>query len=140
MNFNCHETTEQIKADEGLNLKPYFCTANKLTIGYGRNIEQNGITQCEAEYLLKNDVNECYLALKNKFNWFNQLNAARKSVLVNMVFNLGLPTFLQFKKMIAAIENKDFSEAANQMLNSRWAQQVGKRAQRLAKQMKHCEQ
>ena len=48
--------TEQIIRHEGFRNKPYKCTANKLTIGYGRNIEDNGITKTEASVLLKNDI------------------------------------------------------------------------------------
>jgi len=135
--MNLKSTIEQIKADEGLKLKPYFCTANKLTIGYGRNIEQNGISELEAELLLSNDVHRSNQTLMANFTWFSKLDNARKSVLINMLFNLGLPTFLQFKKMLAAIESKDFSEAANQMRNSKWAKQVGKRAERLAIEMEY---
>jgi lysozyme len=52
-----------------------------------------------------------------------------------MIFNIGMPRFKQFKKMIAALEEGDWSEAANQMMDSKWAKQVGKRAERLRDMM-----
>jgi lysozyme len=55
--------------------------------------------------------------------------------MINMAFNLGFAGMMKFKKMIAAIEKKDFEQAATEMLNSRWADQVGERADRLAKMM-----
>jgi lysozyme len=55
--------------------------------------------------------------------------------LVDMGFNLGVPRLMKFKRMWEAIEREDFEWAASEMLNSRWANQVGGRADRLAKVM-----
>ena len=129
------QTIDQIKTDEGFRSKPYQCTAGKTTIGYGRNIEDNGITKSEAETLLLNDVKTVQIELLNNFNWFNGLNGARQGVLINMAFNLGLPRLMKFKKMLGALSDNDFYEASKQMLDSRWAVQVGDRANRLAKQI-----
>jgi lysozyme len=59
--------------------------------------------------------------------------------LVDMGFNLGIPRLMKFKKMWEAIERQDFEWAAAEMLNSRWAKQVGKRADNLSKTMEHGE-
>lgn len=128
-------TIDQIKADEGFKSKPYRCTAGKTTIGYGRNIEDNGITKSEAETLLLNDVKTVQVELLNKFDWFAKLNGTRQGVLINMAFNLGLPRLMKFKKMLSALSGGDYQEASIQMLDSRWAVQVGDRANRLAKQI-----
>lgn len=129
------KTIEQIKTDEGFRSKPYQCTAGKTTIGYGRNIEDNGITESEAENLLLNDVKTAQIELLNAFDWFSKLNGARQGVLINMAFNLGLPRLKKFKKMLSALAENDYHEASKQMLDSRWAVQVGDRANRLAKQI-----
>ena len=129
-------TVEQIKLDEGLRLKPYQCTASKVTIGYGRNIEDNGITEEEAEFLLLNDIKSTQEELLASFEWFVMLSATKQGVLINMCFNLGLTRFRQFKKMISAIEIGDYDEAAEQMLDSKWARQVGNRAIRLSNAMR----
>lgn len=124
-----------LRNDEGLRLKPYHCTADKLTIGYGRNLEDRGISENEAEVLLANDVSEIHEDLSEIYDFFNTLTPTRQAVLISMAFNLGLNGLNKFRKMIKAIEDNDYAEAASQMLDSRWANQVGKRAQRLSRLM-----
>tara|TARA_R110000782_G_scaffold113294_1_gene203301 strand:+ start:361 stop:765 length:405 start_codon:yes stop_codon:yes gene_type:complete len=118
-----------VKFHEGLELKPYLDSSavGILTIGYGRNLEDRGITKEEAEMLLLNDL---AISTKEgkKFHFYSHLSSARQDVIVEMIFNLGLTRFKKFKKTIKAIENKDFSSAADEMLNSKWAGQVGQRA------------
>jgi lysozyme len=129
---------ETLVRHEGLKLKPYRCTANKLTIGVGRNIEDNGITEDEALYLLNNDIKRCVKELENIFGkkvWYN-LSKIRQEVLINMLFNLGKSRFTKFKKMIKAINNEDYTEASIQMEDSRWYKQVGNRAKELVSSMK----
>jgi lysozyme len=117
---------------EGLRLKPYHDTRNKLTIGIGRNLDDVGITREEALMLLDNDITRVRREVKRAFPWFSRLNQARKDVVLNMVFNLGLSGFRRFRKTIAAIETRDWEEAGREMLDSRWAKQVGRRARELA--------
>ena len=127
---------DQIKLDEGFRSKPYKCTANKLTIGYGRNIEDNGITESEAESLLLSDVKNTQIELLAKFEWFSMLKGSRQGVLINMCFNLGMPRLLKFKKMLAALSDHNYNEAAKQMLDSKWSRQVGDRSARLSNTMR----
>lgn len=127
---------ERIKQHEGFRGKPYRCTAGKLTIGYGRNIEDNGITEAEASFLLDNDLKRCEAECRQAFSWFDNLDDIRQGVIVEMDFNLGLKKFLSFKKMLAACEKKDYELATREMLDSLWARQVGQRAKILADLMK----
>ncbi|MCE7657278.1 glycoside hydrolase family protein [Vibrio fluvialis] len=127
--------TQLIKKHEGLRLKPYRCSNQKLTIGYGRNLQDNGISQQEAENLLQHDLDAAVKEAET-LPYFASLNKARQAVIVDMIFNLGLPRFGMFKKMIAAIEQQLWHVAANEMLNSRWARQVGKRAKTLSEMMR----
>jgi lysozyme len=91
----------------------------------------------EAEYLLENDIQDSiYEASKFLGATFDVLSVDRQSVVVNMVFNMGIVRFSGFKKMVAALEGHDYNEAAAQMLDSKWARQVGNRATRLAKIMR----
>jgi|TARA_R100001163_G_scaffold5922_1_gene6836 lysozyme len=109
-----------------------------LTIGYGRLIDERlggGISQEEAEYLLTNDIQNCIKILSAQIETFNELSETRKIVLINMYFNLGNRLF-KFNNMLHAIHEKDFEEAANQMLDSKWAKQVKGRANELASMMK----
>ena len=122
---------EELKRDEGVRFYPYRCSANKLTIGIGRNIEERGISEDEAEYLLENDLTMCIEEVESVFTWYYSLTSNRKRAIINMVFNLGLTKLLKFKKFIAAMEAHDYKEAGKEMLDSRWAKQVGNRADRL---------
>ena len=128
--------TDRVKMHEGLRLKPYRCTSGKLTIGYGRNIEDNGITEAEASFLLSEDLKRCEAECKNAFPWFGKLNKTRQGIIVELDFNLGLKRLQGFKKMIAACEQGNYKQAACEMLDSLWARQVGQRAETLAKLMK----
>ena len=113
-----------IKQHEGLRLKPYKCTANKLTIGYGRNLEDRGITQKEADVLLINDIYLCYQELEC-FSWFPDLDNVRQMAIVDLCFNMGLPTLLTFRKALAAMAEGLYAKAAEEFLDSKWAGQVG---------------
>lgn len=128
----------QLMQDEGLRLKPYRCTEDKLTIGVGRNLEDRGITEDEARYLLANDVDDV-LGQLAQVRIFHQQNTARQAVLANMTFQLGFAGVLAFRRMWAALDAEDFDQAAEEMLDSRWAIQTPNRAQRLAAIMREGE-
>ncbi|WP_018694354.1 glycoside hydrolase family protein [Algicola sagamiensis] len=126
---------EQLKRHEAFRPDVYLCTAGKPTIGYGRNLEANPITPEEAEVWLRKDLEVIQLELKRHFN-YTRLNDARAAVLINMAYNLGVPRLKGFKKMFAALEDGFFEKAAKEMLDSRWATQVGNRALELSEQMR----
>jgi lysozyme len=136
------ELTKQLKLDEGKVVnhegchKPYKDSVGKLTIGYGRNLDDDGISQGEAEIMLWNDINIAQHSLQVSLPWVTQLSEARFGCLVNMTFNLGLPTLLCFTKMLKAVQSGDYEQAAKEMESSKWAMQVGARAHRLALQMR----
>ena len=132
----------QLRRHEGLRLDPYKCSEGYLTIGYGRNIETNGISEAEAEFMLLNDLVACESELKDE-GWYNQLDEVRRAVVLNMAFNLGKPKLMQFKKLIGALSDDDYETASKEMVTgsdgvspSKWASQVGKRAYELADQMR----
>lgn len=127
---------ERVKAHEGLRLKPYRCSAGKLTIGYGRNLEDNGISKEEAEIMLDNDLEKCRKECLANFNWYGNLDKIRQGVIQEMALNLGMSRLKGFKKMLLAIEIGNYTLASQEMLNSRWAQQVGNRAKTLAEIMR----
>jgi len=127
---------ESIKHHEGLRLRPYRCSSQKTSIGYGRNIEDVGITKTEALFLLNTDIENCRRDAEMSFWFYENLNQDRKDVLCEMLFNLGLPRFLQFTKLITALEDQEWDTAAIEMLDSKWSSQVGQRAVTLANKMK----
>lgn len=130
----------ELQRDEGLRLTPYLDTVGKWTIGYGRNLSDVGISKDEAVTLLEHDLDAALTDLAESFPWFVQLNPVRQRALVNMRFNLGPTGFRKFTGTLAAIEAGNFLAAAEGMRLSKWARQVGQRAERLAMMMAHGEE
>lgn len=124
---------------EGLKQRPYKCSAGKLTIGYGRNLEDVGISISEASMMFERDfarAEQDALHICRDFNINKEdLTEDRFYVLVDMSFNLGYGRLKTFKKMLTALSKGDYEGAAKEMLNSRWATQVGSRATALASLM-----
>ena len=118
---------DYITKHERMVLNPYIDSVGKLTIGIGRNIDDNGISKEEALFMLENDLKNVNDELHSIFDDFSYLPADVQLALTDMMFNLGKPRFLGFKKMIQAIKDKDFKEAARQAKDSKWCEQVGKR-------------
>ena len=127
----------QLIKHEGVVLQPYYCPSGKLTIGIGRNLETKGISRTEALFLLDNDINECEAILQEKLKHvYDHLSFRRKAVLINMCFNLGFYGLLAFKNMMEALIDQDYEKASAEMLDSKWADQVGNRALELAEIMR----
>lgn len=126
------QTIQDVARDEGFRAKVYKCTANKWTIGYGRNVEDRGVTRDEADVMLRNDIMMAIKELRAAFEWFEDLPQPAKRGLVNMHVNLGLPRLRGFRRMLAALEGYKFEKAAQEALESKWAHQVGQRAHRIA--------
>lgn len=160
--MNYQKLFDQLKRHEGLRLLAYKCPADYWTIGYGRNLETNGLSDSEcfivlnanlsrkevierlkvkpitekmAEILLTNDVanveENCYKVFD-----FSGHNDARRAVLINMVFQMGMGGVLAFKNTIRAFENHDYELCAKEMLDSKWAREDSPaRAQEMSDQM-----
>jgi len=126
----------ELRLDEGESETPYVDIVGKTSIGVGRNLTDAGLSSAEIDYLLGNDIDSALRDCRRAFAWFPRLNDERQRVIVNMVFNMGLPRFRGFEKTIAAVESEDWIEAAVQMLDSKWSRQVGDRATRLAQRMR----
>lgn len=136
--MNAHRLAKQLIIDEGLELKPYRCTAGRLTIGVGRNLEDRGITEEEALTLLDNDIRRCWGQVVGALPWVVFAPEPVQETLVNMCFNLGLAGLLKFQKTLALLEAGEYAQAEREMLNSAWARQVGARANRLGAMVHGC--
>jgi lysozyme len=106
-----------------------------LTIGAGRNLDANGLREDEILLMLRNDIKAVEDALFEKLPWFQDLDQVRQEVLINMGFNLGIAGLLAFKQTLGHVEREEYAQAADRMMASKWAGQVGKRARELANQM-----
>ena len=151
--MNMDAIISELELDEGVRLSPYRCTAGFLTIGVGRNLDTNKltaeelafvghncrtkpITKEQSDYLLKNDIEKVCADLMKFLPWWAYLGDVRKRVLVNMAFNLGASGLLKFTNTLALIRSGSYAQAAAEMVKSKWAKQVGKRADRLANMMR----
>ena len=137
--MNLEKAKSYTKRFEGLRLKPYLCPAGKLTIGYGYNLEDNGITEEIAVLLLDKTLKNAEKEISAKFPRYNRLNEARQFVLVDMTFNLGINRLMTFKKMFAALAKGEYHTAAREMADSKWYRQVGNRGKILCEIMKSGE-
>ena len=126
---------EQLRLHEGVEHKPYVDTVGKTTIGVGRNLDDVGLTDDEIDYLLDNDIHTVMSELDIWWDGWRELDEVRQRVLADMMFNMGRPTLHKFENFHAALVDGNYEQASVEMLDSRWAEQVGQRAQRLAGMM-----
>lgn len=124
---------ELIKHHEGLRLKPYLCTAGKYSIGYGRNLDDRGVSVDEADYLLANDISAARESLTANLPWFVQLDGVRQAALVDLCFNLGWQGLGRFRRFLAAMGRGDYAGAGAELVDSRWYVQVGQRGPRIVR-------
>ena len=128
-----------LKLNEGFRSSVYKCSQGFYTIGYGRLVDESlsgGITKDEAEILLCNDVEKCKKILSNKLPFFEKLSENRQIVLIDMYFNLGNRLF-NFVNTLSALENENYDKAADEMLRSKWSEQVGQRSVTLSNMMRY---
>lgn len=125
-----------IGADEGCRLKPYRDIKGVLTIGYGRNLEENGIRPSEAAMMRDNDIAEVE-AEAAKFPYFAGLSPNRQLVILSLLYNLGATKFRGFKRFGAAMLRFDYETAADEILDSDAARDLPQRYGRLADMMRH---
>ena len=112
--MNREKLLDMLTLHEGLELKPYQCTSDKLTIGVGRNIEDIGITEEEARYLLQNDLDRILKEVEH-WSFLEKLDEVRQAVILDMVFNMGVSKFNAntWVKTFAAIQDEDWEKVIN---------------------------
>lgn len=113
---------------EGMRTKPYEDSLGILTIGVGRNLESMGLSHDEVCYMLRNDIRRCEEELDNTFRWYKYLDQVRQDAMIDLCFNLGITRLRKFKKALGFMETDDFEKAADEFMDSKWADQVGQRA------------
>jgi len=126
----------ELTRDEGIRFKPYKDSVGKLSVGVGHNLDDVPISYRAIMQILEDDILNVMGQLNAHVAWWPSLNDVRQRVLANMAFNLGINGLLAFKQMLMAAQDSDFERAAKEMLDSKWAKQVGARATRLAQMMR----
>lgn len=145
MNYDALRT--QLRIDEGVRYRRYQDTLGIWTIGVGHNIQADAhypytvadepLNDAQVNGLLDRDIANSVAALDEYANWWRAMDEARQGVLANMCFNLGWGSLSQFKNTLDAMHFADYASAAAGMRASKWYQQVGARAERLAKIMEN---
>ena len=128
---NMEKLIAMLKRHEGVETHAYECSEGKVTVGVGRNIDQEGgigLSDDEVDYLLQNDIERVVKELAAEYPWFSDLDDVRRDAMVDISFNLGATRLRLFKRAIAAMETGKYKEAATEFLDSKWARQVGGRA------------
>ena len=136
MEYNGHKLRKELERDEGVKNRPYTCSAGKLTIGIGHNLEANGIPDIAIDVIYEADVEALEGGFDDAFPWWRDMTDARQRALLNMGFNLGVPRLSKFRDMLQALEDGRWNDAAAEALASRWATQVHERAVRIAAMFK----
>jgi lysozyme len=138
---------QELRRDEGVRYTPYSDTKGIPTVGVGHNLQaaplpdgwSYPLTDAQVNELLDGDLLNVYHDLDRNLPWWSTLSDVRQRVICNMCFNLGMNRLLGFKNTLAAMRQGNYGAAADGMLNSAWAAQVGARAQRLADMMRYGE-
>ena len=156
MKYNASHFLDKLVEFEGLVLTVYKDTLGIDTIGIGRNLKdrgiskeeleyldipnmdviyEHGLTEADARYLALNDIAIVENELCRVHKCVEDLDSVRQLILMDMAFNMGVPRLCKFKLMWNAIHEKNWEAASREMLNSRWARQVGRRAKILSEAM-----
>lgn len=160
MKYNVSHFLDKLIEHEGMVLTVYQDTLGIDTIGIGRNLKDRGISpeelaymdipnmaivyteginEADARYLAMNDIKIVENELVQVHKCVENLDAVRQLILMDMAFNMGVPRLCKFKKMWYAIHDGNFDAASLEMMDSRWARQVGSRARKLSDAMKSGE-
>jgi lysozyme len=137
--MNRDKLAAQLEVDEDKRPVIYVDSVGKVTGGVGRNLTDRPFSEDEMALMLKNDIDTAERELDRALPWWRSLTDARQNVLANMCFNMGIARLLGFKKTLVLVKAHRYDAAAAEMLNSKWATQVGQRASRLAEMMKRGE-
>ena len=129
---------DMIKRHEGVKSKVYKCTQGYETIGVGRNISESGLglSDDEIDYLLHNVLERCNEELSQAYDWYSELSKPRRDAMVDICFNLGITRLRGFVKALEAMSRQQFDIAADEFMDSKWATQVGYRAEEVTEMIR----
>lgn len=133
--MNLSPLIDELRRDEGVKDHAYQDSLGYWTIGVGHLIDKRKggkMPDVIIDMLLRYDIDEKIAELNEKLPWWGFLDEPSQRVIVNMAFNLGVEGLLKFGKFMDALKDGDRNRAASEMLDSKWAEQVGARATRLA--------
>ncbi|KOE25735.1 glycoside hydrolase family protein [Burkholderia multivorans] len=133
--YDATKLKAELTLDEGRRSRIYVDTVGKVSGGIGRNLTDKGFRDNEIDLMYQNDIAETEAWLDRNLPWWRSLDPVRQRVMMNMAFNMQ-GKLLTFVNTLAAVKRGDYASAADGMLASKWASQVGDRAKRLADMMR----
>jgi len=134
--MNKNRFIKQMRFHEGVRNNVYKDHLGIETIGVGRNLVDRGLSDEEVDYLLSNDIQIVENELDNGLSWWRDLDEVRQRALADLAFNMGLPRLHGFVKMLSALQRRDYHAAADELLDSKYAKQVGERSNRVAEMIR----
>ena len=134
--MDLEKVKDTLTRHEGLRLDLYQCSMGANTIGVGHNLDAKGISAAVAALLLEEDIQDAVADLEKNIRGFRELPETVQEALVNLCFNMGIPRLLQFKKTLSYLRDAKYEKAANELLDSRYASQVGYRALEVAQMIR----
>ena len=134
--MNKNRFIKQMRFHEGVKNKVYKDHLGIETIGVGRNLVDRGLSDEEVDYLLGNDITIVENELDNGLSWWRDLDEVRQRALADLAFNMGLPRLHGFVKMLDGLQRRDYHAAADELLDSKYAKQVGARSERVAQMIR----
>ena len=138
--MNRDKIKDMLLRHEGLRTHPYFCSENYLTIGAGRNLKINGISEDEAMYMLENDIKRVQEELDRSWGAWRTFPEKARMVCIDMCFQLGISGFMKFLQTRKLMELGNWLEASEELLRSKYAIQTPNRALYNSRQIALCQQ
>ena len=139
--MNRDKIKDMLVRHEGLRLHAYKCSEGYLTLGVGRNLDANGISEDEAMYILDNDIKRVQEELDRSWGSWRTFPEKARMVCIDMCFQLGISGFMGFRRTRALMEMGMWLEASEEMLDSKWSKtQTPNRALYNSRQIALCQQ
>jgi lysozyme len=137
--YDIASIAEALRDEEGYERFAYEDHLGYVTVGIGRCLEPGrgyGIDEEEAEYLLRRDIERMAEACEKSFSYWHDVSMNIRETVIMLCFQMGVAGFQRFSKTNRAISQSDFDLAANELLNSKFAQQTPARAERMAERLR----
>ena len=138
--MNQDKIKDMLVRHEGLRLHAYKCSEGFLTLGVGRNLDANGISEDEAMYMLDNDIKRVTKNLENVWGVYRPFPEKARMVCIDMSFQMGISGFMNFRQTRELMEMGSWLEASEELLRSKYAIQTPSRALYNSRQLALCQQ
>ena len=138
MKYDLVKVREDLIVHEGKRSLLYNCSAGYPTIGVGHNCETKPLSQAAIHQILNDDIDDCIGDLDRNIERWRRYPQGVQHALINMTFNMGISGLMKFRQTFAYLDKGHWIAAADEMLDSKWADQVGNRAEEVSSWVRDC--